>query len=232
MKTAVMKRCAICGKPSETLTTDHIPPKGIFGKPLPGDLITVLACPTCNQDSSKDDEYFRLLAVEWNASRIGDPAGVSQSLIRSIQRPAAQGFRRSILGTIERVVFKTDNGLLVPTFAMTVKMERLLRTVEKTIRGLYYHASGEPLPIGSAVWARLYDQAMREESETVKQELQSTVIPSLAEQPEKQIGGDIFAYRHANDPDNPVGTAWWLDFYRRFRFVGLTIPPQFSPTFD
>jgi hypothetical protein len=73
-----MKHCAICGKPCETTTRDHIPPKGLFGKPLPDNLLTVPSCQQCNQEASGDDEYFRLLAVEWDASRIGDGVGVGR----------------------------------------------------------------------------------------------------------------------------------------------------------
>jgi hypothetical protein len=120
---------------------------------------------------------------------------------------------------------KSRGGLIVPAFTITVNTERLLRTVEKTIRGLYYHVSGVPLPAGSGVWSRLYEQAMQDEPEPVRDELRATVLPSLVEQPEVQIGGNIFAYRHARDADNPRCTAWWLEFYRRFQFVGLTVPP-------
>jgi hypothetical protein len=221
-----MPLCAICGIESLTVTRDHIPPKGLFGKPLPDNLITVPACPQCNRDASGDDEYFRLLAVEWDASRVGDAAGVSASIIRSMQRQAARGFRQSVFGSIQRVMVQTKGGLVLPAFSITVNTERLLRTVEKTIKGLYFHASSEPLPAGSSVWARVYEQAMQEETAAVKEELRGTVLPSLAEQPEVQIGGDIFAFRYARDGDNPHCTAWWLEFYRRFRFVGLTVPPM------
>jgi hypothetical protein len=221
-----MQTCAICAKPCETTTRDHVPPKGVFGKPLPDNLITVPACPQCNRDASADDEYFRLLATEWSASRLGDEAGVSSSVIRSMDRPAARGFRQAVFGSIRRAMVQTEAGLIVPAFSITVNTERLLRTVEKTIRGLYYHVSGEPLPVGTGVWARVYEQAMREEPDAVRAEIRGTLLPSLAEQPEVKIGGDIFAYRYARDPDHPHCTAWWLVFYRRFGFLGLTVPTE------
>lgn len=51
--------CAICGK-EEATTSDHIPPRGIFPKPRPSNLITVPTCFRCNHAGSKYDERFRV----------------------------------------------------------------------------------------------------------------------------------------------------------------------------
>jgi hypothetical protein len=56
----IKQLCAICGK-SEAVTRDHIPPKGIFPKPLPQDLITVPACKNCNGGDSSLDEKFKFI---------------------------------------------------------------------------------------------------------------------------------------------------------------------------
>jgi 5-methylcytosine-specific restriction endonuclease McrA len=51
--------CAYCGDVG-IITRDHVPPKGIFPKPRPANLITVPACSKCHsQQTSRDDEYFR-----------------------------------------------------------------------------------------------------------------------------------------------------------------------------
>jgi hypothetical protein len=222
-----MQQCAICGKLTDSLTPDHLPPEGIFGRPRPAGLIAVPARSACNQGSSKDDEYFRVLAVELHASKVGDATGVTGAIMRSLDRPQARGFRHLIYSAVEPVWLRRPTGLLTPGFTITVKTERLLKTVERTIRGLYYHVSNnEPLPAGSRVWASLYDQAMVEDNEALKAELQNTVVPALAQEPEVQLGDGTFAYRYARDPDHRCCTAWWLVFFRRFRFVGLTIPPD------
>lgn len=49
--------CVLCGKNIAT-TREHVPPKNLFKKPRPDNLITVPACENCNSGSSKDDEYF------------------------------------------------------------------------------------------------------------------------------------------------------------------------------
>ena len=54
--------CVYCGREAQ-LTSDHIPPKNLFPKPRPSNLITVPSCKRCNRSASKDDEYLRLVLV-------------------------------------------------------------------------------------------------------------------------------------------------------------------------
>jgi 5-methylcytosine-specific restriction endonuclease McrA len=52
--------CAYCGSPDD-LNKDHVPPKNLFPKPRPNNLIKVPACPICHsRQTSKDDQYFCL----------------------------------------------------------------------------------------------------------------------------------------------------------------------------
>lgn len=65
-------KCYLCGAPATSL--DHIPPKGIFPRPLPAktNLITVPACEKCNGGSKEDDHYFRICIIQAAALR-GNP---------------------------------------------------------------------------------------------------------------------------------------------------------------
>lgn len=51
--------CIYCGGKPETI--DHVPSKIIMDKPFPDNLPVVPACDKCNQDFSKDEEYFACL---------------------------------------------------------------------------------------------------------------------------------------------------------------------------
>lgn len=51
--------CVICDKNPAT-TSDHIPPKGVFPRPRPSDLITIPACVECNKITQNLDEEFRV----------------------------------------------------------------------------------------------------------------------------------------------------------------------------
>lgn len=50
--------CCYCGIKRAT-TKDHVPPKAIFTKPRPSDLITVPCCFECNNAASVSDEKFK-----------------------------------------------------------------------------------------------------------------------------------------------------------------------------
>src|SRR5438105_2116110 len=56
----VTPACVYCGERDAT-TEDHIPPRCLFGLPLPSTLIKVPSCFRCNNGASKDDEYFRMV---------------------------------------------------------------------------------------------------------------------------------------------------------------------------
>jgi hypothetical protein len=72
---------------TEALTDDHIPPKTLFPKARPANLITVRSCRSCNEGASKDDEYFRLVISMRNDS--GDHPAVKKT-IPSIYRSFAK----------------------------------------------------------------------------------------------------------------------------------------------
>jgi hypothetical protein len=66
--------CYICRR-RVAETRDHIPPKSLFPKPRPSDLITAPCCFLCNNRNSRSDEYFRLMmASSLNATESGQRA--------------------------------------------------------------------------------------------------------------------------------------------------------------
>ena len=50
--------CAYCGRGPAT-TVDHVVPKCLFEAPLPTNMITVPACSSCNETTSKLDSFLR-----------------------------------------------------------------------------------------------------------------------------------------------------------------------------
>ena len=44
----------------KNLTTEHVPPKSLFPKPRPSNLITVPSCESCNVRFAQDEVLFRL----------------------------------------------------------------------------------------------------------------------------------------------------------------------------
>jgi hypothetical protein len=76
MKNASKLSCYLCGRPvrrlsvkpgeqypSDGLTMDHVPPKGLFPDPKPSNLLTLPCCYECNNGKSSFDEKLRILAT-------------------------------------------------------------------------------------------------------------------------------------------------------------------------
>src|SRR5512142_2642153 len=57
--------CPYCRRivPHRDSEKDHVPPKGLFGKPRPSNLITVRCCGDCHDAMSKGDEVLKAISV-------------------------------------------------------------------------------------------------------------------------------------------------------------------------
>src|SRR5471030_1318304 len=90
------KFCVYCGA-TDDLSDDHIPPKNLFPKPRPLNLITVLACRVkCNGSASMDDEYFRhCLCMSEKVGRNPEAAKNRPAIFRSLENPKAPGLKKA-----------------------------------------------------------------------------------------------------------------------------------------
>jgi hypothetical protein len=142
-----------CGKPSNT--RDHVPPKLLFPKPRPSNLISVPSCKTCNVGFSKDDEYIRIaVALRGDLAEHPQAQGLFAPTIRGLNRPEQRGFVKTILSTVKQIPVHTKEGIFLGHApAMIVDLERLRRTAERIVRGLYFDAFGERLTARLRVWA-------------------------------------------------------------------------------
>ena len=116
--------CVYCGS-ENNLTKDHIPPKSLFAKPLPDDLITVPSCRHCNRGASRDDEYFRMVLVQ-RRDVGGHPEAmqVLDRVVRSLQYPEARRFTRSFLSGVRTFFFENEQGFIEPGGSYTVDHSR------------------------------------------------------------------------------------------------------------
>lgn len=109
MPSDAKNKCYLCGA-TENLTRDHIPPKGLFPKPRPSNLYTVLCCFECNNGASQEDEYFRVATSSLiNAHPTGKTSfkRVVESTIpsRRISRQIAK-----LRDNVEPVTLRTPDG--------------------------------------------------------------------------------------------------------------------------
>src|SRR5262245_49176576 len=106
-----MKACVYCGA-TDNLTDDHIPPKNLFPRPRPSNLITVPACLTCHSTTSKDDENFRLrLCMSEQVGRHSEAKKAREAAFRALLRPQARGFKAGFLSDVRQISLWTQSGL-------------------------------------------------------------------------------------------------------------------------
>lgn len=129
------EECAYCGGESN-LTRDHIPPKSIFSKPLPSDLITVSCCLPCNREWSKHDEYFQLMmkmGVDPDHFPLASAASVRT--IGNLARPESIRYARYLWES-----FRQEDR------CVEVDSKRIGFVLHRIVRGLYYHHARCQLP--------------------------------------------------------------------------------------
>lgn len=217
-------RCVYCGSKSN-LTRDHIPPRALFGKPPPNNLITVPACKECNSGASKDDEYFvSRLALRDEAYQNSDARDAMMRFVRSLEKPKQMGLRRAFTKSLFEVPQFTTSGLYIgKRGGVNVDLVRLSRVADRIVRGLYFHETKSRLPRDCKVTAWAEDGLIDVPSDVVESLKQTIVLP-LLRQPEKAVGRGTFEYRYLFARDEPKASGWLLSFYGCTVFLCLTVP--------
>ena len=218
--------CAYCGT-SENLDTDHVPPKNLFPKPRPNNLITVSACKNCHSETSKDDEYFYIkLCLRDDVGTHPSARANWDSIFRSLKRDEAAGLKETFLSDLHNIHLYTPSGLYAgKSVVYNVDLERLRKVVKKTIRGLYFAESKQPLGLNNEV--RVYcNEDLELQPPDVLDQLKLTILNPIEMKCPKVIGDNIFLYRHQIIKDNPIFSVWVVSFYGKVPFFAMTGPQQ------
>lgn len=197
------QRCAICGI-REATTSDHVPPKGVFPKPRPNDLVTVPSCFQCNNSSSKQDEEFRVflslqLGMETPTTRKLWKEGALRSLHHN------QRLKNHIVNNSKEVEVRTPAGIyLGKQRAVTMSARAHNSVLDRTVRGLYFHHFGHIL--GPRVACRV----------APLKGLSGELEPIIEMMSFGSVGGDSLIYRYGRASDSLLDSIWVLLFYRRY----------------
>ncbi len=142
--------CVHCGGSITALKAnrDHVPSRGLLGKPYPANLPVIPVCAACNNGFSLDEEYLiaflgAVLAGSTDPERQASPAAM-----RILER------NPSLRGRIERakMEYKTVGG--ETRLLWTLEQDRVNRVVLKNARGHAFFEYGEPmLAEPDHVWA-------------------------------------------------------------------------------
>jgi hypothetical protein len=214
--------CVYCGR-TRRLTSDHVPPRCLFGSVPADNLITVPACLECNNRASKDDEYFRLkVALRDDVGDHTDVQALLPKVLRSLQRPDARGFRSAFLSDIRQAEALTPAGLVVGRrTAYDVDLIRLCRVPTRIVRGLFWHQRKYRLSGSHSV--ETFALAGFRGNPSALDALRVNVIgPLLLTRPVEV--GTVFSCWSAFLPDGDGNmSAWLLRFYQRVVFVSLVL---------
>ena len=203
-----MGYCAYCGEWRE-LTRDHVPPRSLFSKPRPSNLVTVPSCYLCNHGDSLEDQHFNFVVkLGIDRNRFPKENADSVDMIKTVAKPESLGFARYILQR-----YRSNPSRFV------VDRDRVGIVLRRIVRGLFYHEIGMRLPeFVPFQFVSLEDQPRKAAAlRGVTNSLAGSLQP---------IGGGIFRYAFAQCalPD-PFVTAWLLSFYDHRRFFCFTSNP-------
>jgi hypothetical protein len=218
--------CVYCGK-TRRLSDDHIPPKGLWNKPRPSDLITVPSCSFCNSGASRDDEYFKSMMIfKDKAGSHAEAVAVRPSVFRGLEMPKKIGFARSLIKGIRPIRVQTPAGLhLGRRFVFDVDLSRLDRVVDRITRGLYWHHLRSRIPEEFEV-AVFSEDGMRALGAPEIEWIQKDIVTPVLNSPLHSIGRGVMRYWYASASDKPDSSVWIYEFYDDVKFVALVVPPS------
>ncbi len=204
--------CVICGKNLAT-TRDHIPPKSIFPKPRPGDLITVPACKECNNGDSIYDETFKVYA-NLHVLRGKDNW---EEIFRKNILPSIKHNKKllhEILSNSRDVYVKTPAGIELGYMKGVKWNSGAFKTViERTIRGLHWYHTGEIIGDKAIVKPIFLGNIERPAEAFNIVKVQS-------------IANNKFQYKYLYTEESPYYSAW-LFIYEGLLWVGgAVVPPD------
>lgn len=139
----LLPACCYCGR--EATTREHVPPKAIFTKPLPSDLITIPCCIKCNTDGSVNDEYFKTYLGMHVAYRGGEAERLYKERTLTTTRHNTK-LRQTIIRSMRPVHLATESGIIYGTGAEVLWDSNVHdKAIDRIARGLFYHHCKRPL---------------------------------------------------------------------------------------
>ena len=197
------KRCYRCGQPADT--DEHVVPRCFYPLRPNAQLVTVPACRSCNEASSKDEEYLRAVMVASAMNSRPAQTVWYQKVAPSLRRDQHDGLRKLFASRMKEVFLPAPGGYL-PHGLVKLDGARMDRVAEKIVRGLYRHVT---------------DGIMPNDAEMRFHWRPKDWLPEFALHAELiNIDPDVFSCRYKIAAGSPGGISiWWMLFYRTILYV-------------
>lgn len=197
MKKSDSVLCCYCGNNVAT-TKDHIPPKSIFTKPRPSDLITVPCCFECNNKVSSIDERFKAY-LGLHVARSG---GLADKFFKQGTLPTTRhnrSLKNTVLTSTKRI-FLYDGFDPVPREMYLAKWDNEAHdvTIERITRGLFYYHYGKIIGNDASIQVSFFDKPPG----NFGYQLEAN-----------SVGNGLFNYKYAKAEDCVYSSIWLLEFY-------------------
>ena len=220
LKSKDNKICAYCGGTNPE-TKDHVPPKSLFQKPLPNNLITVPTCQKCHSRISIDDEYF-LMALGIVLSDDGGEKAVflTEKIKRALKRPEANKLRLSFSNSAKPIELHSDEGIyLGKLYAIPFDWKRIKNFAKRILAGLYFHELNIPVPQEYEVAVRL--SWLSEDSSFLEAPEVKEILSILGRSSNISIGRNHFQYWIVKCENDPLSSFWYVRIAEEFGFMGF-----------
>lgn len=203
--------CAICGINKAT-TSDHLPPKSIFPKPRPNNLITVPSCTSCNNNASDLDEAFRLY-LALHVGNQGDK--ITSKYFKEALKTYRHNKRlqREILGNAKPINSTTPNGQSIKILWNSKAHDAV---IERMVRGLYFNHFGEVLHPDAKIRPKWFYQPDQK------------FLQAFYGFEKNIIGNNQLIYLYGRANEQPSASVWYFEFYGRHwagASTGMNMPP-------
>lgn len=217
--------CVYCGHHGK-ITDDHIPPKSIFPKPRPNNLIVVPSCKKCNSEASKDDEYFKIvLSMRYDTYEYSSAKENWPSILRSFKRPESIRLKNQVFETLKEVDLYTPAGIFIgKSGTYLASMTRVEKVLERIIKGLYFKEKEKRLSDNSELKFLMLNELPKlvEEDKLIVYKILN-LINTIEPQ---HIGNDAFAYKIRYLDDNDKGFGAILTFFKFISFLIIAFPEE------
>jgi len=196
------RRCTYCASPAAT--RDHIPPKKLFARPWPSDLITVPCCNRCNVSASNDDELL-IWAIICSANAVGHDADrARQQRFAQPSSPRRKRMVARLLAAATPVTAVRPNGVVVGrALGYQVDARRINRVLARIVRGLYSHDYGKGVPSDTVVLT-CFEPPAAIDRDRVRKDIQEHG---------RSLAGGAFQYRLGPAEDEPNVTICQMQFF-------------------
>lgn len=195
---------------------------------LPENLITVPACGPCNQGSHLNDDYLLAFLVSLDTPGASPTLEhVRERVTRGLHRPEYPGLRDRLQEAVEfRYERDPNTGTGVAQVGIRPEPDRLTRVLQKQVRGLAYHVTGNPVRRSTFMQLeRIHNRQTR------PPEFWEMWVKASEYALQGQTGsvGDVFRYAYREITRSACAAVVHLEYYGVFGYVALIYQPDFAP---